>query len=283
MTSRSNAQRSKTIVSFDPIKRTWRHLKDRWPIALWFRFKTSKNAKWHRMRGLLQGRAAAVRAQTNAGGPARTPTCNVCGFVSTEGRIRICPSCQTNQRQRSFKQLLTETLEPNLFAQGTWRDALLLSPGAVERALLAMKFKRHIVSSLHQVLPGNNFVRADIVDLAPFADGSFDFVEACNVLDYVPKMERAIQSVYRVIRPKGAFVFLIPEHNLADGNAEIRVSTRESVTGSYWPDRGAVPAVSVGRLTLMKMLTRTGFEAEEVRLIEPLSAMQCTWWICRRW
>jgi SAM-dependent methyltransferase len=242
----------------------------------------TKAGKWRRMFGLLDS-----ADPKGAEPPPGAAVCNVCGFVATDemrksGRIRICPNCDTNQRQRSFKQLFTLLLEPEVFSSGAWHDALLLSPGAVERSLLAPKFERHVVSSLYQVFPGDNFVRANVVDLAPFPDESFDFVEACNVLDYVPEMEDAIRSIHRVAHPGGMFVLLNQEQNLVEGDADIAVSTRKVVTGTYWPDKTAVTAVSIGRRTMLTMLGRIGFDATEVRLIEPLSEIQCTWWICRR-
>jgi SAM-dependent methyltransferase len=209
--------------------------------------------------------------------------CNICGFVATEGHPRLCPGCGTNERQRSFKQLFSQKLDREVFGRGQLANALLLSPGTVERSLLFPKFQHHVVSSLHQTYyKVGDFVRADVRDLAPFASGSFDYIQACNVLDYVPEMQRAIEAVHRVIRANGVFVLLIPEYNLAKGDEPIAVSLRASVTGNYWPDQTSVPRVRVGRQTLTVMLRQSGFEPEEIRLTEPLSRLHCTWWICRR-
>jgi SAM-dependent methyltransferase len=116
----------------------------------------------------------------------------------------------------------------------------------------------------------------------PFANQSFDYVQACNVLDYVPELQCAIQAIHRVTRPNGIFVLLLPEISLVDGHAEIAVSLRPSVTGDYWPDQATVPRVHLGRQTLAAMLRQSGFEPEEIRFREPLSGLHCTWWICRR-
>ena len=65
---------------------------------------------------------------------------------------------------------------------------------------------------------------AGVRDLAPFRDESFDYAQACNVLDYVPELEQAFRAIHRVVRPSGVFVFLIPEHNLLPANEPISVS-----------------------------------------------------------
>lgn len=228
---------------------------------------------------------AAIRppARAATGAALRSAACNVCGFVATEGHPRLCPGCGANQRQRSFKQLFSQKLDREVFGHGRLPNALLLSPGPVEQSLLLPKFQHLVVSSLHQTYDTvGDFVRADVRDLAPFANDSFDYVQACNVLDYVPELQRAIDAIHRVIRPDGIFVLLLPEVSLVDGAAEIAVSLRPLVTGDYWPDKASVPRVTVGRQTLAAMLKQSGFETEEVRFIEPLSGLHCTWWICRR-
>ena len=215
--------------------------------------------------------------------PAGAAACNVCGFVARDEHPRMCPGCGTYQRQRSFKQLFLERLQAEVFGSGPLDDGLLLSPGKVERALLIPQLRRPIISSLYQKYSGiDSLIRADMRDLAPFSDGSFDYVQACNVLDYVPEMGQALRAVHRALRSGGLFVFLIPEENLMDGTEPISVSIRRSVTGNYWPDPEQVPFVRVGRKTLRNMLAQAGFEPEEVRLREPLSRLQHTWWLCRR-
>jgi SAM-dependent methyltransferase len=117
-------------------------------------------------------------------------------------------------------------------------------------------------------------------DLTPFADAAFDYVQASNVLDYVPEMAHAIGAVHRVLRPSGVFVLLIPQGNLLKGDAPLVASIRTSVSGSYWPKKMDVPYVQVGRKTLAAMLRHAGFEAREIKIEEPLSGLICTWWLC---
>lgn len=209
--------------------------------------------------------------------------CNVCGYIAKTGHPRLCPGCGRNQRQRTFKQLFLARLQPEVFGDGPLNDGLLLSPGEVERALLVPRLRRYIVSSLYQTYYGvGPFVRADVRDLAPFADESFDYVQACNVLDYVPEIEQALRAVHRVLRPGGVFVFLIPEGNLLPGAEPVSVSVHASVTGDYWPDPADVPLVRVGRQRLTRLLQESGFQAEQVQLVDTLCRAKCTWWLCRR-
>jgi SAM-dependent methyltransferase len=152
----------------------------------------------------------------------------------------------------------------------------------VERTILFPHLRQHVVSSLYQTYTAiGPFVRADVRDLAPFADDSFDYVQACNVLDFVAELGQALHAIHRVLRPDGIFVFLIPEQSLLQGDEPISVSVHASVTGRYWPDPAGVPFVRLGRQTLRELLQQTGFAAEELRYVEQLSGLRCTWWLCR--
>ncbi len=215
--------------------------------------------------------------------PPGAAACNVCGFVAAAGHPWLCPRCGVTPRQRTFKKLFQERLQTEVFGRGPLEDGLLLSPGKLERALLFPQLRRYIVSSLYQRYRGvSPVVRADVRDLAPFRDESFDFVQACNVLDYVPEIEQALRAIHRVMRPNGVFVLLIPEANLLPGDEPIWVSARRSVTGDYWPHPDCVPFVRIGRQTLSGILEQAGFEPEHVRVFESLSQLYFTWWLCRR-
>jgi hypothetical protein len=84
------------------------------------------------------------------------------------------------------------------------------------------------------------------------------------------------------MRPNGAFVFLIPEGNLFPDAEPISVAVHQFVTGKYWPDPAGVPLVRIGRRTLSELLQRTGFQTEQIQLVDSLCRAKCTWWLCRR-
>lgn len=53
-------------------------------------------------------------------------------------------------------------------------------------------------------------VKADITDL-PFEDSSFDVVFCNHVLEHIPDDTRAMQELYRVLKPGGFGIFQIPQ------------------------------------------------------------------------
>jgi ubiquinone/menaquinone biosynthesis C-methylase UbiE len=69
-------------------------------------------------------------------------------------------------------------------------------------------------------------IEADLQDLAPFADGSFDALMAIgDVLSFVPDARKALRACHRVVRPGGVLVATVDstyagiEHLLAEGGA----------------------------------------------------------------
>ncbi len=53
-------------------------------------------------------------------------------------------------------------------------------------------------------------VKADICNL-PFADNSFDVILCNHVLEHIPDDKKAMQELFRVLRPKGWGIFQIPQ------------------------------------------------------------------------
>jgi len=53
-------------------------------------------------------------------------------------------------------------------------------------------------------------VKADICDL-PFADESFDFILCNHVLEHIPDDRKAMQELYRILRPGGTAILQIPQ------------------------------------------------------------------------
>lgn len=53
-------------------------------------------------------------------------------------------------------------------------------------------------------------VQADICNL-PFADASFDVIFCNHVLEHIPNDQKAMEELYRILKPKGWGIFQIPQ------------------------------------------------------------------------
>jgi SAM-dependent methyltransferase len=54
--------------------------------------------------------------------------------------------------------------------------------------------------------PSRTIRRDDHQSNLPFADGSFDVVVSCGVLEHVPREEASLAEIHRVLRPGGLFI-----------------------------------------------------------------------------
>jgi SAM-dependent methyltransferase len=110
-------------------------------------------------------------------------------------------------------------------------------------------------------------VKADICDL-PFKDSSFDFILCNHVLEHIPDDTRAMQEVYRILRPGGTAILQIPQ----DLDRE-KTFEDDSITDPKERARifGQYDHVRVYGRDYFQKLRETGFKVEEVDYTKAIS------------
>lgn len=155
-------------------------------------------------------------------------TCNICGAVysrfvpdhpSTENKAAIennhviagyghniiCPNCMSTARER----LLVAVIERNINVEG--KKILHLSP---EKKLYDfLKTKASVTTS--DIVPGfyktiDKKIKQEDATHFSFADASFDIVIANHVLEHIPDDQKAMNEIYRVLRPGGLAILQVP-------------------------------------------------------------------------
>ena len=110
-------------------------------------------------------------------------------------------------------------------------------------------------------------VKADICDL-PFADASFDWILCNHVLEHIPNDTKAMQELYRVLKPGGKALLQVPlESNRAEtfeDNSIIDKAERTKVFGQY-------DHVRVYGKDYFDKLRQTGFEVSEIQFGKSLT------------
>ncbi len=111
-------------------------------------------------------------------------------------------------------------------------------------------------------------IEADICAL-PFNDKSFDVILCNHVLEHIPDDTKAMQELYRVLRPGGWGVFQIPQDLNRDktfeDDAVVDKKERAKIFGQY-------DHVRVYGRDYFDKLRSIGFKVEEVDLTSELSA-----------
>jgi SAM-dependent methyltransferase len=79
-------------------------------------------------------------------------------------------------------------------------------------------------------------VKADICDL-PFEDNSFDFILCNHVLEHIPDDTKAMEELYRILKPGGTAILQIPQdlsrENTFEDNSITSRKERAKIFGQY--------------------------------------------------
>lgn len=116
-------------------------------------------------------------------------------------------------------------------------DLVAAYPG---RRLLGVDLVAPGLAKAHELVPDAWLLRADVCDL-PLADSSIDAVVSANLLEHVPDDRGALREFFRVLKPGGRAVAVIPAgpgtydyydrflgHERRYGNGELAGKAREA-------------------------------------------------------
>jgi SAM-dependent methyltransferase len=111
-------------------------------------------------------------------------------------------------------------------------------------------------------------VKADICDL-PFESNEFDLIFCNHVLEHIPDDQKAMEELFRVLKPGGMGIFQVPLdanriHTYQDDSI-VDAKERAKIFGQY-------DHVRVYGLDYFDQLRKVGFEVEIVNLSEELAA-----------
>lgn len=196
--------------------------------------------------------------------------------ISIEELAENCPACEARPRFKTFRIVYEQQVIPRL---GNIREevtALLISPAHWEVDLIAPRMEKIIFSALYGNY-GPKTVKSDLRDLAEFSDGQFDFLHACNVLDYILEIDQVLASAARVLKRRGLFLFHIAEDRLTSG--DIPPFVHGSKHEPYYPDGLSLPSVYFGKQDLLKRLKANHFQAEMYEVLDLFSGNYCTWFL----
>lgn len=132
-----------------------------------------------------------------------------------------------------------------------------------------MKHLEYVTTDLNSPLAD---VKADICDL-PFKDDEFDIILCNHVLEHIPDDTKAMQELYRVMKPGGYGIFQIPQdlsrEKTFEDNSITDRAQRAKIFGQY-------DHVRIYGLDYFDKLRSIGFKVEEVNYTNTLSDADVT-------
>ena len=117
-----------------------------------------------------------------------------------------CPACGASDRERLYALYLEERFRS---LDQTRRRTLVdfaASPG-LSRRLRALPFVAYRTADLYR--PGVDD-RVDISNMAIYGDGAIDMFICSHVLEHVPDDRRAMRELFRVLKPGGFGIVMVP-------------------------------------------------------------------------
>lgn len=130
---------------------------------------------------------------------ADSETCNLHAYS--------CPSCEASDRDRLYALYLRDYLT-SLRAEDPIKILDFAPSPPLSRFILKLR-----QDSLYRT--ADLFVegvddRVDIMELHPYADNQFDFLICSHVLEHVSDDRKALRELYRILKPGGRGILMVP-------------------------------------------------------------------------
>lgn len=140
-------------------------------------------------------------------------------------------------------------------------DAAVLHMAPEKALMTRLRKLKHLTYTTCDLESPLAEVKADICDL-PFPDASFDWILCNHVLEHIPNDTKAMQELYRVLKPGGKALLQVPLNTALEETFEddsiVDKAARTKVFGQY-------DHVRVYGKDYFEKLRQTGFEVNEIK------------------
>ena len=167
---------------------------------------------------LLELRAERAVAHFTVLARGRTPRhCPVCGYEGMFSPVRHkpeiwCPGCDSRPRHRLLKLWIEREME-----LGAGARVLHFAPEPFAREWFETRGAEYVTADLSE--PAD--LRLDMMAM-DLPDASFDMILACHVLEHVEDDRAAMAEMFRVLRPGGRAVLMVPMIEGWDETCEVQ-------------------------------------------------------------
>jgi len=126
-------------------------------------------------------------------------TCNVGAYA--------CPSCQASDRDRLYALYLQDYLT-RLQVEGPIKIVDFAPSPPLSRFI--RKLRPDLSYRTADLFAEGVDDRVDITELRPYEDNRFDFFICSHVLEHVPNDRKALGELYRILKPGGRGILMVP-------------------------------------------------------------------------
>ncbi|MBD2752292.1 class I SAM-dependent methyltransferase [Spirosoma validum] len=195
--------------------------------------------------------------------------CNICHYKADHlvsdawHRHSYCPNCGSTVRHRLL--MATFSLLESFRFEKLIQNKSVLHFAPEKHLEKIMRNQAGTYKTADFLADGYSYnhidYNIDISAMNAIADASFDCVIACDVLEHVPNHLRAIDEIYRVLKPGGYCVLTIPQKdNLEHTIEDLSITSPQERERTF----GQVDHLRIYGDDFVDMLTNSGFSVTAV-------------------
>lgn len=239
------------------------------------RLSTTSFSPAKRLALLAAGVMEAARCQALLKRRAKVE-CNLCGwqgrsfinFYTGYGHVypkAVCPSCYSHPRHRSYAFSLEKLLNSN-----GKKKVLHFSP---ERMITEIICSYADIDYLSVDIDHTKAMRKEDITALSFPSNSFDYIVCVHVFEHISDDRKAMDEVYRVLKPGGVALLDVPiDHNREETYEDWSITSPEERTKAFWQ----WDHVRLYGRDYPQKLRAVGFSVKEDQLISHLPEHQRT-------
>lgn len=170
-----------------------------------------------------------------------------------------CPVCNSSDRNRLYA-LYFEIKSSDLQGADLKYNFLDVAPDAeLAKWFKKLRFINYRSVDLH--MPGVDD-NADITDMKIYESGQFDIILCSHVLEHIPDDRKAMAELYRVLKPGGFAIIMVPIALNLDDDFENPECTTEADRWKYFGQNDHVRMYS--KRGFVNKLEKTGFRIKQL-------------------
>lgn len=195
-----------------------------------------------------------------------------------------CPNCNSRARTRTLYKLIEE-IKP--FFLKSPQKMLVVSSPKLEKSVATKYSDECIHVSLHGDHGDNNcIVGEDMLFLKCIKDGSIDCTMACDVLDYIPELNKVFEVQNRILKSDGLFLFNIQSFRLLDKGDQMRVKHTNALSHEAYAQNNTggetgIPDCEFSVNWIMDQAKWAGLQLVNKPILDDISTLIIPWFIAK--
>ena len=130
----------------------------------------------------------------------------ITAFETLNVQMYLCPSCGASDRERLYALFLGKQFD-GIDNEQNYNFIDFAPSLALSKWIRKHPFIEYVTTDLYRK---DVDVNTDITDMRNFQDNSIDMFLCSHILEHVPDDRKAIRELYRILKPRGFGILMVP-------------------------------------------------------------------------